>query len=76
VDPHVMSGYAIVFVYMIMPIEAVLAAMPSLSSARVALERIEQVNAELPSEVMLEPSVAAWFESIALDGATHRYFRE
>ncbi|MDR6474421.1 putative ATP-binding cassette transporter [Burkholderia sp. OAS925] len=76
VDPHVMSGYAIVFVYMIMPIEAVLAAMPSLSSARVALERIEQVNAELPREVMLEPSVAASFESIALDGATHRYFRE
>jgi putative ATP-binding cassette transporter len=54
VDPHVMSGYAIVFVYMIMPIEAVLSAIPSLSSAR----------------------VAASFDTIALDGATHRYFRE
>ncbi|WP_320533969.1 cyclic peptide export ABC transporter [Robbsia andropogonis] len=47
---HVMSGYAIVFVYMIMPIEAVLSAMPMISAARVALERIEQVNGELLPE--------------------------
>lgn len=76
VDPHVMSGYAIVFVYMIMPIEAVLSAIPNLSSARVALERIEQVNAALPPEKTLEPAAAHAFSTIALEGATHRYFRE
>ncbi|GLU34913.1 cyclic peptide export ABC transporter [Trinickia caryophylli] len=76
VDPHVMSGYAIVFVYMIMPIEAVLSAIPNLSSARVALERIEQVNAELPPEKTLEPATVHAFSTIALEGATHRYFRE
>ncbi|MFX1737704.1 cyclic peptide export ABC transporter [Paraburkholderia sp. A1RI_3L] len=76
VDAHVMSGYAIVFVYMIMPIEAVLSAIPNLSSARVALERIEQVSAELPPEKSLAPAAVKPFATIALQGATHRYFRE
>lgn len=76
VDAHVMSGYAIVFVYMIMPIEAVLSAIPNLSSARVALERIEQVSAELPPEKPLAPAAVKPFSTIALQGATHRYFRE
>ncbi|MGF7188670.1 putative ATP-binding cassette transporter [Robbsia andropogonis] len=47
---QVLSGYAIVFVYMIMPIEAVLSSMPMVSAARVALERIEHVNGELVQE--------------------------
>lgn len=76
VDAHVMSGYAIVFVYMIMPIEAVLSAIPNLSSARVALERIEQVSAELPPEKSLAPVAVKPLTSIALHAATHRYFRE
>jgi putative ATP-binding cassette transporter len=46
----VLSGYAIIFVYMIMPIEAVLSAMPMITAARVALERIEHVNDELVPE--------------------------
>ena len=46
----VLSGYAIVFVYMIMPIEAVLSAMPMITAARVALERIEHVTGELVPE--------------------------
>lgn len=78
VNTHVMSGYAMVFLYMIMPIESLLSAIPNVSTARVALERIEQVNAELPLENALDapaPAKSA-FESIALDGATHRYFRE
>jgi len=76
IEPHVMSGYAIVFVYMIMPIEALLAALPNLSSARVAWERIEQVNAELPPECAPESAAVTGFNSITLRAATHRYFRE
>ncbi|MFL9870815.1 cyclic peptide export ABC transporter [Paraburkholderia megapolitana] len=76
VDLHVMSGYAIVFVYMIAPIDGVLSAIPNIGSARVALERIEQVNAELPIEQTLDAAPATSFDSIALEGATHSYFRE
>ncbi len=76
VDAHVMSGYAMIFLYMIMPIEGVLSAIPSLGTARVALARIEQVNAELPVEATGPMSEAASFSSIVLDGVTHRSFRE
>ncbi|CAB3771803.1 cyclic peptide export ABC transporter [Paraburkholderia humisilvae] len=75
-DSRVMSGYAIVFVYMIMPIEAVLASIPGITSARVALERIEQVNAELLPENTRVGQPARTFQTIGLEGATHRYFRE
>jgi putative pyoverdin transport system ATP-binding/permease protein len=76
VTPHVLSGYAMVFLYMIMPIEGVLSAIPNLGIARVALERIEQVNAELPVEAGTMAGDAGTFGSIVLEGVTHRYFRE
>ncbi|MDR5815310.1 MULTISPECIES: cyclic peptide export ABC transporter [unclassified Caballeronia] len=76
VDVHVLSGYAVVFLYMIMPIEGLLSSIPSLSSAKVALERIDKVNRDLPKE-NVEPSEAATaFDSIALNNITHSYFRE
>ncbi|MFK0375155.1 cyclic peptide export ABC transporter [Pandoraea sp. NPDC090278] len=76
--PQVVSGYALVFLYMIMPIEGVLSAMPSLGSARVALERIAQVENELPRELLPARAKheAPAFHEIVLEGVTHRYFRE
>ncbi|QGZ64672.1 cyclic peptide export ABC transporter [Paraburkholderia acidisoli] len=76
VSPHVMSGYAVVFLYMIMPIESLLSAIPNIGTARVALERIEQVNAELPPEAVANLPAQPAFERIVLEGVTHRYFRE
>ncbi|WP_042297885.1 cyclic peptide export ABC transporter [Paraburkholderia bannensis] len=76
VSSAVMSGYAMTFLYMIMPIEGLLSAIPTVSMARVALERIEQVNAELPEEKLESATPATGFDTIALEGATHRYFRE
>jgi putative ATP-binding cassette transporter len=75
-DTRVMSGYALIFLYMIMPIEALLSAIPSIGTARVALERIEQVNADLPAETSTTAHAARAFESLVLEGLTHRYFRE
>jgi len=76
IEGHVMSGYAMLFLYMMLPIEGLLAAIPTVSSARVALERIEQVNAELPVEETTQAQPVGHYESIVLDGVTHRYFRE
>jgi putative ATP-binding cassette transporter len=76
VDTHVMSGYAMIILYMIMPIEALLSAIPNIGSARVALERIEQVNADLPLETAMTGPASNAFESIVLDRVTHSYFRE
>jgi putative ATP-binding cassette transporter len=76
VQAHVLSGYAVVFLYMIMPIEGLLSSIPSLSSAKVALERIDQVNRDLPQENVTPAEPARSFDSIALNGVTHSYFRE
>lgn len=76
VAPAVMSGYAMVFIYMIMPIEGVLSALPTLGTGRVALERIAQVTKELPRELADGVEPRATFHEIRLEGVTHRYFRE
>ncbi|MCA7921941.1 cyclic peptide export ABC transporter [Burkholderia cenocepacia] len=81
-DAHVMSGYALVFLYLIMPVEGLLAALPSLSSARVAFERIGELEAALPAEPgnhadsATAPAPAAGFSRIVFEGVEHRYVRE
>lgn len=76
IDNVAMSGYAMIFLYMMLPIEAVLSAIPSLSSARVALERIGQVQGELPPEDIAHAPPPRPFRSISLHQVTHRYYRE
>ncbi|WP_321789322.1 cyclic peptide export ABC transporter [Paraburkholderia sp. J94] len=86
-DAHVMSGYALVFLYLIMPVEGLLAALPAISSARVAFERIGKLEAALPPErVRLAdadvdtdrpaPAAQPAFSRIVLEGVEHRYARE
>jgi putative ATP-binding cassette transporter len=73
---HVLSGYAVVFLYIIMPIEGLLSSIPSISSAKVAIERVNQVNLDLPPENVVHADSACSFERIELNGVTHSYFRE
>ncbi|WP_109478880.1 cyclic peptide export ABC transporter [Paraburkholderia sp. C35] len=76
VSNHVMSGYAVIFLYMIMPIEGLLSALPTISSAKVAIERINAMHADLPPENTLPAKPSASFDSIVLEHVTHRYYRE
>ncbi|RKP53799.1 cyclic peptide export ABC transporter [Pararobbsia silviterrae] len=76
VTAHMLSGFAMTVLYMIVPIEGVLSAIPNLSTARVALERVEQLNAELPGEASDPVPHVESFERIVFEGITHRYFRE
>lgn len=75
-DASVLSGYAVIFLYMLMPIEGLLSSIPSLSSARVALERIDQVNRDMPPETSVPAPDMAGFSKIVFENVTHRYFRE
>ncbi|WP_457920666.1 cyclic peptide export ABC transporter [Paraburkholderia tropica] len=83
-DAHVMSGYALVFLYLIMPVEGLLAALPAISSARVAFERIGKLEAALPPEqgrladigTNVAQAAQPAFSRIALEGVEHRYVRE
>jgi putative ATP-binding cassette transporter len=76
VSGHVMSGYAVIFLYMMMPIEGLLSALPSISSAKVAIERINKINQDLPPENTLPADQPTSFDSIVLEQVTHRYYRE
>lgn len=76
VDGHVVSGYAITFLYIILPIEGLLSAIPAIGSARVALERIARLDTDLPVELAGHQAPHAGFERIELRGLTHQYFRE
>jgi putative pyoverdin transport system ATP-binding/permease protein len=76
VDRQVMSGYAMTFLYMILPIEALLGALPSLGSARIALERIARLETQLPLELSRIDAGQGELRSIELSGVSHRYFRE
>lgn len=73
---HVMSNYALVFLYLIMPVEGLLSALPTLSTARVAFERIARLDDVLPPDPPAHAEAHATFDRIVLEGVTHRYFRE
>ncbi|KAF1030635.1 MAG: ABC transporter ATP-binding/permease protein YojI [Pseudomonas sp.] len=76
VDGQVVSGYAITFLYIILPIEGLLGAIPAIGSARVALERIARLDSELPVETPGQPHANEHFQRIELRGLSHQYFRE
>ncbi|HEY1148314.1 MAG TPA: cyclic peptide export ABC transporter [Pseudoduganella sp.] len=78
VDANVLSGYALVLLYMRGPLEGLVANLPELSRSRIALERIERLQAELQQDAV-ENSAApppAAFELLELQGVSHRYHRE
>jgi len=79
VEPGVLSGYALVLLYVRGPLEGLVANLPELSRSRIALERIEKLREELMQGQELHPAAALEsraFRSLELAGVTHRYHRE
>jgi putative ATP-binding cassette transporter len=76
VDTSVMSGYALMFLYMMLPLEGVLGAIPSINAARVALEHIEEAGAGLAAAPVLARRELPPFQKLELAGVTHSYRRE
>ncbi len=82
VAPEVMSGYALVFLYMVLPMDSLLMAIPSINRTRVALERVDKGTAGLINRDAPADEGESWdageqrFESLRLAGVTHSYRRE
>ena len=77
VESRVLSGYALMFLYMMLPLEAVLASIGSISETRVALERIVEITGESPvPQLPAASGLAAPFRSLSLSGVTHSYQRD
>lgn len=83
IPADVMSGYALIFLYMVLPMDAVLMAIPSINRTRIALERVEKGTAGLSNQSAL-PELAGdeadadrkRFDSLRLAAVTHAYHRE
>lgn len=72
----VLTGYAMVFLYMIIPIEGLLSALPNIATARVALQRIQEVRGRMPGEPVQDPTPITELRSLVLKEVTHHYRRE
>ncbi|SDP69245.1 putative ATP-binding cassette transporter [Ralstonia sp. 25mfcol4.1] len=75
-DPAVMTGFTIMFLYIMSPLESLLNALPALSMGRVAYARIEALSGDAAPEAPPRATASTPFASVALDGASHRYFHE
>jgi putative ATP-binding cassette transporter len=74
---RIMTGFALVFVYMVGPLEGLLIALPRANLAKVSAARIDEITNELSHpEAQAAPAPAPRFESLALQGVCHRYYHE
>lgn len=75
---RVMTGFALVFVYMVPPLEGLLVNIPHANLARSASTRIEEITQTLQSpEATAQATVAeASFHQLSLQGVRHSYHHE
>ena len=73
----IMTGYALVFVYMVGPLEALLLHIPRANLAKVSAERIEEITRAMTTlEIETDSSSSPGLQSILLQGVLHRYYHE
>lgn len=74
---RIMTGFALVFVYMVAPLENLLLALPRANLAKVSAARIDEITQELQQgEADALPQPPAAFASLSLEGVCHRYYHE
>ncbi|MDF7649142.1 cyclic peptide export ABC transporter [Erwiniaceae bacterium L1_54_3] len=69
----VMSGFAMVFLYMIVPIESALSALPGLTMTQVALKRIQTMQQQLPAEQTAFDAPPLSFRQLELRDITYHH---
>lgn len=75
---QILTGFALVFIYMIAPLENLLKALPAANIAKASAARIEAVTAHL-SEGAKEkhlPNAPSSFKQLELSGLTHQFYHE
>jgi putative ATP-binding cassette transporter len=74
---RVMTGFALVLVFMVTPLEALLLNLPRANLARVSAGRIDELVRELPAATDGgQPLTARAAARVELRGVCHRYFHE
>lgn len=74
---RIMTGFALVFVYMVAPLENLLLALPRANLAKVSAARIDEITSELQQdEAGALPQAPGTLASLSLEGVCHRYYHE
>ena len=76
---RVMTGFALVFLYMVVPLEVLLLNIPRANLARVAAERIEEITRHIPFSAGTDRKnavPASNFKNLTLRAVTHCYYHE
>lgn len=81
VDPRTLLGYTLIILYMKAPVEILLALLPMVARARIALRQLESLGLQLkslPAETAQngQPHSGSVPMLLELDGITHSYRRE
>lgn len=79
-DVHVLTGYTLVFFYMLGPLQGVLGSLPGLGQANIAVTKVEELGLLLASNASEAdsnpgPDHSHW-KRLELVGVTHSYHRE
>jgi putative ATP-binding cassette transporter len=77
VERQTMTAYTIVLLYMLTPIQVILAELPQLSNAGVSMQNIERIGLSLtePADYPPARTPAVW-RAIELVGIVHSFYRE
>lgn len=74
---RIMTGFALVFVYMVAPLENLLIALPRANLAKVSGARIDEITQQLEhTERDAASEIPSGLESAVLQGVSHRYYHE
>ncbi|WP_151633996.1 cyclic peptide export ABC transporter [Noviherbaspirillum aerium] len=74
---RVITGFALVFVYMVVPLESLLLALPRANLARVSGAQIDEITQQLEQAGRTAPTDAApRLKHLVLQGVAHRYYHE
>lgn len=74
---RVLTGFALVMVFLVGPLQSLLLSVPDINLAKVAAEQIDHLTRELQSTEHEHVDLpAATFRSVTLEGVTHRYYHE
>ncbi len=80
-DAHILTGYTLVFFYMLGPLQSVLGSLPGLGQANIAVTKVEELGLMLSSNTSEadstpRPDGDPHWERLELKGVTHSYHRE
>jgi putative ATP-binding cassette transporter len=80
-SPQVLTGYTLLLLFIMMPIELVFMMLPTLFRASIALERVESLGLSLAANTTEKEAaetsaeLPAW-QTVELRGVAHSYYRE